>query len=320
MFDLPPSLARAIEECVERFPAADVEREVGDLVSRYRASHEVTRHPLATPLAAAAYAAYRMPGTFAGVSAVFARVQAAIPGFAPRSMVDLGSGTGAAAWAGLSVWPELDTLTLIDQAHPALELGRQLAAQGPAPLAAARCQESDAAEGMPRADLAVAGYLLGELEPAGREALIAAMLEATTVSVFVEPGTPAGYRRILDVRSSLLSAGWTVAAPCPHGLRCPLRPDDWCHFAARFARSPRLRRLKRGEHDYEDEKYSYVVGTRLEITPALGRIIRHPQKRTGLVLLEVCEAGGTAATVPVSKRRGSLYRSARDARWGDPWP
>jgi small ribosomal subunit Rsm22 len=26
------------------------------------------------------------------------------------------------------------------------------------------------------------------------------------------------------------------------------------------------------------------------------------------------------ARVPVSKRRGPLYKAAKDAGWGDPWP
>ncbi len=320
MFDLPVPLAQAIDTTVERFPTPDIDRQVSDLVKRYRAGGGVTHHPLDTDLAAAAYALYRMPGTYAAVRSVLTRLVATIPGVAPRSIVDLGTGTGAAAWAAAATWPDVEAMTLVDTSRPALELGRTLAHEGPPAVASAAWIETTTWATLPGADLVVVAYLLGELDPPELQATVTSALDIADVAVFVEPGTPAGYRRILGVRDSLVASGWSVAAPCPHETTCPLAGDDWCHFATRFSRPPRLRRVKQAQHGYEDEKFSYVVGARTETSPAAGRIIRHPQKRAGLVMLEVCAADGAAATVTISKRQGPLYRAGRNARWGDPWP
>ncbi len=79
------------------------------------------------------------------------------------------------------------------------------------------------------------------------------------------------------------------------------------------------RRLKGGRLGHEDEKFSYVLASRAPVTPASGRVLRHPVTRKGLVQLEVCDSAGSAGRVVVTKRDPIAYRAARDASWGDPW-
>ena len=55
--------------------------------------------------------------------------------------------------------------------------------------------------------------------------------------LIIEPGTPAGYARMIALRSQLIASGAHVAAPCPHQAPCPLATPDWCHFAQRLPRS-----------------------------------------------------------------------------------
>jgi ribosomal protein RSM22 (predicted rRNA methylase) len=163
------------------------------------------------------------------------------------------------------------------------------------------------------ADLVVVSYVLGELrEP------VAARLWAETADTiaFVEPGTPAGYRRVLDVRDAVLAAGGFTVAPCPHDLPCPLRADDWCHFAARLPRSRLHRRAKGADLGWEDEKLSYAVLSREPVAKAPARIIRHPQPRSGHVNLVTCEPDGIHQRT-ISRKQGALYKRARDAAWGD---
>ena len=50
------------------------------------------------------------------------------------------------------------------------------------------------------------------------------------------------------------------------------------------------------------------------------RILRHPQIRKGLVMMQLCEPQGTTSQLLVSKRQGDVYRAARHADWGDVWP
>jgi len=178
--------------------------------------------------------------------------------------------------------------------------------------------------GLPTADLATAAYVLGELTPAQQSALVALAASAAPAVLFVEPGTPAGHRRILAARAQLLAARYVVAAPCPHQLGCPLDVEgDWCHFGARLQRSAVHRQAKGVELSYEDEKYSYVAAVRaasLEVATSQGRLVRRPQQRKGLVLLDLCWRDGTTRRELVSKSKGETYRQARKTAWGDRWP
>ena len=120
-----------------------------------------------------------------------------------------------------------------------------------------------------RADLVVASYLIGEVSEPQRTALADAMWAKTRDTLLiVEPGTPAGYARIIDVRTQLIAAGAHVAAPCPHDRKCPLTAPDWCHFAQRLPRSRAHKQVKAAERPFEDEKFTYVALTRAPVNRA----------------------------------------------------
>ena len=79
----------------------------------------------------------------------------------------------------------------------------------------------DASTAGGQADLVVASYVLGELDD---PAAAARLWDRTADTVaFVEPGTPAGYARVLSARAAALAAGVTRSrparttspAPCP---------------------------------------------------------------------------------------------------------
>ncbi|WBB64690.1 rRNA methyltransferase [Streptomyces sp. WMMC500] len=282
----------------------------------------------------AAYAAYRMPATFRAVRAALGALAGAAPGWEPDGHLDVGGGTGAAVWAAAAVWPDRARPTVVlDHAEPALALGRELAAGAAAP--AVRGAEwrrhplgaAPADPGPGRAGLVTVSYVLGELSGDVRRVVVAeAARGAGGGVVVVEPGTPEGYRRVLEARRQLVDAGFTVLAPCPHSAACPMEGTaDWCHFAARVQRSALHRRVKGGELGHEDEKFAYVAAVRSAAAspgpgPAPARVVRHPQLRKGQVLLELCTADEGLARTTVSKRQGPRYRAARDVRWGDAWP
>ncbi|MGB6453796.1 MAG: small ribosomal subunit Rsm22 family protein, partial [Streptosporangiaceae bacterium] len=183
--------------------------------------------------------------------------------------------------------------------------------------------------GLPAADLATVSYVLGELTTAQQAAIVTLAVRMAPAVVLVEPGTPAGHRRILAARELLLAAGYLLVAPCPHRDACPLAAAaDWCHFAARLPRSAVHRQVKGAELGYEDEKFSYVAAVRPDnprpgalsepVLPA-GRIVRRPQQRKGLVTLEVCRRDGTAGPELIGKSAREIYREARKSSWGDRW-
>ena len=95
-------------------------------------------------------------------------------------------------------------------------------------------------------------------------------------------------------------------------------PGEWCHFSARVERSQRHRQAKSADLGYEDEKFSYIVAAKTEVTRAASRIVRHPLQRKGHIQLELCTPVGLQKQV-VTKSAREDFRRARKARWGDEW-
>lgn len=247
------------------------------------------------------------------------------PELAPRTLLDVGGGTGAAAWAAFATFPSLQSVEVFDASDHALRIGQRLIqAQPDIPAGAVTWRRADlaSAPSLPRADVAVVSYLLGELSEPVREALVVNVANTAATVVVVEPGTPAGYRRVLSARRQLLHMNRRIVAPCPHHHACPLASkDDWCHFGVRLSRSPEHRRAKGAVLGHEDEKFSYLVATTDHVARSdADRIIGRPRQRKGLVELSLCTQEGVARHVTVTRRDGQLYRHARNSDWNGTWP
>ncbi len=318
MHDLPPECRAALDGLRGELPSGALVRATDRLSQRYRTGDVPASPHLHDDAAAAAYAAYRMPATFAAVSAALAQVRGVV---APRTLLDLGGGTGSALWAAALTWPSLAAAVVVEGALPVLELGRRLAAASTTgTVRDAEWRSDDVSSAEIDADVVTVSYVLGELAERPRVDLIRRLAASRAVVVVVEPGTPAGYRRVLAARDVLIGSGRSVLAPCPHDLRCPMSESDWCHMAVRLERS-RVHRVAKGvDLGHEDEKFSYVVAGSAPAGRPAGRVVRHPLIRKGLVELQVCAERPALTTVPVPKSRGAEYRAARDVRWGDPWP
>ncbi|WP_053705046.1 small ribosomal subunit Rsm22 family protein [Streptomyces sp. WM6368] len=318
---LRSTLGGLLDGLPKKQASAAVER----LIASYRGQTPTDAPVLRDRSDVAAYAAYRMPATFEAVRSALDGLADAAPGWSPASHVDVGGGTGAATWAVDATWDGPRETTVLDWAEPALALGRELAAASTSEVlrgAAWRRAVIGAGLSLPEADLVTVSYVLGELTPQARTAVVAEAARAGQAVVLIEPGTPEGYLRIREARDQLIGAGLRVAAPCPHDGTCPIEVgQDWCHFSARVSRSSLHRQVKGGSLPYEDEKFSYVAATRFPTEPATSRITRKPQIRKGLVLLELCGPAETGLTrVNVTKRHGDLYKAARDVDWGRAWP
>jgi ribosomal protein RSM22 (predicted rRNA methylase) len=136
--------------------------------------------------------------------------------------------------------------------------------------------------------------------------------------LIVEPGTPAGWQRILDARDLLLKQGAHLIAPCPHAQSCPLLAPDWCHFSRRVSRSRAHLQAKGAEVPWEDEKFSYLAVSRNSAALPAARIIASPRAGSGKIELKLCQSDGQARAVLVTKREGDRYKKARRLGWGDP--
>lgn len=268
-----------------------------------------------SPAAALAYGVTRFPATAAAARAALLELQASMPGFEPAEQLDLGTGPGAALVAARSLWPGLRQVGV----ERDVEMARLAAlAAGPGAVPELGSLQAFALAAPSSAyDLVTASYALGELGESEADAVLEAALGTARRAVLVvEPGTPAGFSRIVRWRAAALSRGAHVAAPCPHEAACPITDGDWCHFSVRLGRSRLHRRLKGGEAGFEDEKFSYLALSLGPGEPArpTARVVRHPVVAPGRVGLTLCRPDGLFTET--FRRRQPGYREAVSARWG----
>jgi ribosomal protein RSM22 (predicted rRNA methylase) len=319
--ELPAALRQAVDAALAGVSLTDLAAAAQTLSNRYRSEVRDGALHLSDDQAALAYLATRLPATFAAISSVFNAVTEIRPDFAPKSLLDIGAGPGTAMWAAAQIWPVSDSL-LIERSSAIRSLGEGFTAA--APVRNVKWQDVDIASGLPeggRFELSVIAYVLNELGPDAADRLILSAWAATSDTlVVVEPGTPAGWRRILRVREQLLSAGAYVIAPCPHAQACPLAEPDWCHFSRKVARTRIHRLAKDADVPWEDEKFIYFAASRQQETAAAGRVIAPPKMASGRVTLKLCCPDGTAAEKLFSRRDGAAFKAARRLDWGDALP
>src|SRR5262249_12148104 len=262
--ELPPPLRQAVERALSGRRPADLA--VAALSQRYRDERREGRLHVASDEDALAYLAVRLTATYAAVRASFAAIKQARPDFAPKTVLDIGAGPGTALWAAADCWPGLADALLVEASPVFRACGEELARGASLPHITWRNADvttqatdvtTEAIDCAPR-DLVTVAYVLNELDPEVRQPILQRLWKMTTDTlVIVEPGTPAGWQRIIAARAQLIEAGAHLLAPCPHAHACPLTPPDWCHFAERVARS-RLHRLAQdGEWPWESTKVRY---------------------------------------------------------------
>ena len=167
------------------------------------------------------------------------------------------------------------------------------------------------------ADLVVANYVAGEIADGELAHFTQALWAATTQAlVVIEPGTPAGYGRIMQTRGLLVAAGAHVAAPCPHERDCPLIAPDWCHFAQRLPRSRDHLQVKAAAVPFEDEKFSYVVLSRTPPRRRDARVLSTPRVTKSAVTSKLCTAQGLVGDT-AARRDHDAYRQRKSWRWRD---
>lgn len=318
---LPPSLREAIDRELEGVSLHDLARASEILSQRYRAEVRDNRFHVDDELAARAYLTTRLPATYAAIARSLLAVTEVRPDFAPRSALDVGAGPGTATWAAAEQWPGLEEVRLIEGSAAMRALGARLATGLPVRADWTGASIDTALSALPSHDLVLLAYVLDELAPAQRDQLIPRLWELTgDVLVIVEPGTSAGWQRILRARDQLITAGGHILAPCAHARACPLSPPDWCHFSARLPRSRLHREAKGGTVPWEDEKFIYLATSRRPGIQRQARVIAPPHATKAAVVLKLCQSDGRAAERVVSKRDGGAFKSARKLSWGDRFP
>lgn len=259
-----------------------------------------------------AYAAARMPATYAAVSRALA-LSLECCELSPESVLDAGAGTGAAAAAAFALTDCRD-ICCVEREQCMIDAGRQLLGAGGV---SARWIKADLADGLPcSAALVLSSYCLNEMTPALRQSTVERLWNAAQQALLiVEPGTPAGFAQLKAARGQLIELGAHIAAPCPAVKECPLPADDWCHFTVRVPRSRLHKQLKGGSAPYEDEKFCFVMALREGVSPCAARVLRHPRIESGRITLSLCAQEGLQQRMIT--RSSPLFKSARKTECGD---
>jgi ribosomal protein RSM22 (predicted rRNA methylase) len=241
--DLPAELKAALDAKLHGLSRNDAAERASLISKTYRDGGN--SGAIKTETDALAYALARMPATYAAVTASLNALREITPHFAPTSLLDIGAGPGTASWAAAEAFASLKEFTLLDANAAlralALDLGRD----------STRLRELIYQRGEARAllaaaepaDLVIASYVIAELSDAERSALAELMWAKTRDTLLiVEPGTPAGYARIIALRTQLIASGAHVAAPCPHDGKCHRVTGGGCPPPVPTERSVRIYR------------------------------------------------------------------------------
>jgi ribosomal protein RSM22 (predicted rRNA methylase) len=316
--ELPAELLLAIQEVTAGLSRSELRRATAELTAAYR-SHRRLR-PQLDPIHQAAYLLTRLPATYAVLLRILRECRLRLPDLRVETMLDLGAGPGTALWAAAVDFPELARVVLAEDNGGWIELGKRLTSHSHRQVIhSAEWKQGSIAAQLPNGkfDLVTVSYVLKELPAAERIPVIEAAWERTAKLLLIaEPGTPAGFQHIREVRRQLIATKAHLVAPCPHQNACPMQGDDWCHFAERLERTSEHRRAKGAELGYEDEKYSYLVFSREPVPLPAARILRHPRKHSGHVELELCTPPGLRRET-ISRKDGEKYKAAKKAEWGD---
>ena len=313
---LPAELKAALDAKLQGFSRTDAAQRSQKISIAYRSGGN--SGTIKSEADALAYALARMPATYAAVAASLNALIEIVPDLTPESLLDVGAGPGTASWAAAEAFPSLQAFTLLDANRTLSRLALEFAHDSTR-LPDCRYLPGDAAANLAEAaptDLVIASYLIGELSESDQRTLADAMwAKARHALVVIEPGTPAGYARILALRQQLIAQGAHVAAPCPHDKPCPLTAPDWCHFSQRLPRSQAHRQIKGAEVPFEDERFIYVALTRAPIPQRRSRVLTPPDVGKVEITAKLCTKDGLALT-KVPRRDKAAYADARRWRWG----
>jgi SAM-dependent methyltransferase len=234
-----------------------------------------------------------------------------------RRVLDWGCGSGIAHRRVLARWLQWTELALHDRSPLARHYSAakaqaefpRVAVSGNAPVATPET-------------LLLVSHVINELPPDELERLLKLARGAGEV-IWVEAGTHADSRRLIDVRERLLG-DFVAVAPCTHQQRCGLltarNAPHWCHHFA--APPPEIfqdaRWAEFGKEmgiDLRSVPYSFLVLERPRATlptPAgYSRIIGEPREAKGFARVLSCQAQGVADLVLQKRDAPELFKTMR---------
>lgn len=319
--ELPIELKLKIEKILEKENMKELHEKSEEISLRYRTQSGRGKRLVTNNLQVISYAAVRMPATYGAVSTVIDKVLEVMPKYIPKTLLDVGAGTGAASWA-ISNKFKLEKVICLEREVEMRKLGKALMqVSNECTLKNSSWIEFDInkQEIQEKADIVIASYVLNEMDKTQYLNAVEKLWKSTNqILIIIEPGTPVGFSEIKIIREELIKKGGYIIAPCTHLKECPITDDDWCNTTCRVSRTKIHKNLKNGNVPYEDEKFSYIVFSKQEYeNKDLSRILRHPKIEPGKITLDLCNGNGTISKNIITKKDKENFKIARKAKCGD---
>ncbi len=321
---LPDMLQEAITAALQEYHWDAVTSAALALSTRYRTQYTRGDVFVTGALEASAYAALRMPSTFAQLAGALRQLKELFPAFRPRRVLDIGAGPGTTMWAVREVFAAPESLCAIEASASMHELAATLQSAIEAdisytPILADAVSGMDAESG--DYDLVVLSSVLNELDQEKRLRLLAKSWKRTAgIILIVEPGTPAGSQLIEEAAAHLLACGVPVCAPY---VGKTLVPNPWLHFSQRITRPEFQRRLRRKQRDsqaspadWEDCAFSYAAFSALPKTESYYARLITPVRINKVGASCTLLKEGMIEEVCVPKRT-QYFSELKKKEWGD---
>ena len=219
------------------------------------------------------------------------------PGDAKPYLLDWGCGTGIASRKLLTYFPAplFSGVQYWDRSRLANSYTREKlkAIAGPVPV-----KEGAERENPNLPFVLVVSHVLNELQQHQLGSELMTLISQAQTVIWVEPGTPAISRRLIELRENLRGP-LQLWAPCPHQAQCGLMALEnqrhWCHHFAEapaevFQSADWARFGKEMEIDLRSLPLSYLVFDRRPPPARPPRLIGRPRMYKGYALALRCSA------------------------------
>jgi len=317
--ELPQKLKFLIDDVASSITHKILLESAENISVRYRKEKSDGKSLLDKTEEALSYAVVRMPATYGAVYSALEKTFRVID-CTPKTLLDIGAGTGAATWA-VEQQINLKNIVCLERERVMRELGQHFMQKSEIDvLKNAKWQGLDVVNDNinDKAELVVVSYMLNELRDCDRLMALKKIWDATEqILLIVEPGTPKAFDNLLKMRDFLIESGANVIAPCPHTDNCGLQENDWCHFSCRIARSKLHKQIKAAVMGYEDEKFCFLAVGRKQMVKKYDRILKKPQINKASVQYELCSRCGKIIKQEILSRDKINYKMAKKLSWGD---
>ena len=310
---IPDELEAKIENEINNIKLTDLRDTAKTLSDRYMNAKRNGQSLLNKNLEVLAYSIIRMPATFCAINKA---LEETLKRYNPtiKTVLDIGSGTGAGEWAVLSNI-DVEEIVCIEREKEMENMAKKLL-QGHNNIKW-RNQDIVQINITDKADLVIASYMINELTEASKEKVINDILQAfKKLVIFIEPGTPEGFNNIRKIQRLALEGNLNIIAPCTSQTECGLPTDDWCHSIVRVERNKIHKFVKDADVPYEDEKFSYIAISKEKIDNSGARILRHPNISSGFIKVKLCNNGNIEEKT-ITKKEKDLFKKIKKLKCGD---